>query len=562
MTPDANATQQGSTSPSSDQRHMSVAYSTPGDREEGESSNALGDVGEGGTPNAEQGEGSGGGGVNSGGESSRKRKVPPADERRTGPRGVANLTPEQLAKKRANDREAQRSIRQRTKNQIEGYERKIRELTSQQPYQELQNVIKQKEMVEQENLDIKKRLSQIIALITPILGTHGFEIPQLPPQPTYPPPNRPNSANRNASTPNSIASPSTIMGPSRPTPTAPIGPTQDSRTFIQTQQTQQLAQQRHDMVHNLDIGPERLGLDFLLEEGQRHKIPIPPAGAQENFGFQQAQRPVESLSPRDTHHRSNSIASNATNYHAPNSAPGSSSEVNGCTAPIRNGPPTCPLDSLLLDFLHERQAAAFDGLPTPKLVGPAYPSVSSLLNPSRGITSHPVSKVFTDILATFPDLSTLPERVAVLYIMFLLMRWQIHPSQANYDRLPSWITPRPSQVFTPHPAWIDHLPWPKMRDVLVRDYNPRDYLFDNFFIPFTSTLSLNWPYEPTDALLSSGGGIGGTGLGFSEEGELLINPVFERHLRRLENWSLGPAFANAFPGLRDTYRIKIDGDRR
>ena len=31
-------------------------------------------------------------------------------------RGVANLTPEQLAKKRANDREAQRAIRERTKS--------------------------------------------------------------------------------------------------------------------------------------------------------------------------------------------------------------------------------------------------------------------------------------------------------------------------------------------------------------------------------------------------------------------------------------------------------------
>ena len=40
-------------------------------------------------------------------------------------RGVANLTPDQLAKKRANDREAQRAIRERTKNTIEQLERKI-----------------------------------------------------------------------------------------------------------------------------------------------------------------------------------------------------------------------------------------------------------------------------------------------------------------------------------------------------------------------------------------------------------------------------------------------------
>jgi hypothetical protein len=312
---------------------------------------------------------------------------------------------------------------------------------------------------------------------------------------------------------------------------------------IQSAQTQQLAQQRHDMTHNLDMGPEKLGLDFLLDGTQRiNKIPNGINGSHETASsFQHLPRESDRGSP--SHKRSNSIAS----YNSANPSP----EMTGHAAPIRNGPSTCPLDSLLLDFLHERQQQAADGVATPKLVGPAYPSVSSLLNPARSVHSHPLSKVFTDILATFPDLSTLPEKVAVLYIMFLIMRWQIAPTQENYDRLPDWVTPRASQLFTPHPAWIDHLPWPKMRDRLVRDYNPRDYLFDNFFIPFTTTLSLNWPYEPTDTLLSS-----------PENDDLMINPVFERHLRRLENWSLGPAFAKSFPGLADTYRLKNDGDRR
>lgn len=85
-------------------------------------------------------------------------------------RGVANLTPDQLAKKRANDREAQRAIRERTKNQIESLERKIRELTSQQPYQELQHVLRQKEAVELENVEIRKRLASVLSIIQPVLG--------------------------------------------------------------------------------------------------------------------------------------------------------------------------------------------------------------------------------------------------------------------------------------------------------------------------------------------------------------------------------------------------------
>ena len=89
-------------------------------------------------------------------------------------RGVANLTPEQLNKKRANDREAQRAIRERTKGQIESLEKKIHELTSQQPYKELQHALRQKELVESENEEIKKRLHAVLGIIEPMTGGNGI----------------------------------------------------------------------------------------------------------------------------------------------------------------------------------------------------------------------------------------------------------------------------------------------------------------------------------------------------------------------------------------------------
>ena len=118
----------------------------------------------------------------------------------------------------------------------------------------------------------------------------------------------------------------------------------------------------------------------------------------------------------------------------------------------------------------------------------------------------------------------------------MLPAWsRLPPSYALFPTA-EWMTPRPSQLFTPHPAWIEFLPWPKMRDKLVSNY--QDYAFENWFIPYTLTLSVNWPYEPTDCLLST-----------SENEELTINPVFERHVMRLENWSLGPAFTKAHPAM-------------
>ncbi|KAI2784075.1 hypothetical protein F4815DRAFT_267736 [Daldinia loculata] len=480
-------------------------------------------------------------------------------KRRTGPspRGVANLTPEQLAKKRANDREAQRAIRERTKNQIEALERRIRELTSQQPYQELQAAIRAKEAIEAENAEIKGRLASVLSLIQPILSNQQVDGAYASPTPIITPaqtaqrsPSAPTSYN--ASTPVSAASPSAADTPSQ----AQSQSQSQSQAHPSPHFTQvMLNQQRHDLFHNLDLGPgEQLKLDFLLDPSHRvNKMQTGVNGAQDTPGHQHLPTKhdwnVGLLPPPRNHATVNSGPHQHQQRrieYAPRNVfqPVDSSWV-GNSAPIKNGPSTCPLDSLLLEFLQERRQRAAEGVPTGDIIGPRYPSVSSLLNPANSVFSHPLSKVFTDILAAFPGISGLPERVAVLYYMFLVMRWQVSPTQENYDLLPSFALPTPTQLQVTHPAWIDHLPFPHMREKLAKEYNPVEFLFDNFFIPFTTTISLNWPYEATDTLLQSPDG-----------NELLINPVFERHLRRFENWTLGEPFDKAFPRLRGTYNLK------
>ncbi|KAI9759455.1 MAG: hypothetical protein M1835_000365 [Candelina submexicana] len=478
-------------------------------------------------------------------------------------RGVANLTPEQLAKKRAADREAQRAIRERTKNQIETLENRIRELEAQQPYLDLQYALRQKEAVEAQNEEIRKKLASVLAIVQPLVGRQGLndleEATSLSVQRTHhngtvtknhctlsnhfhqkAPPHVPTTPSTIVS---DTASPETDMPSPASTscqstrrgwPAPGAAPTSNVRARTPPST---FHQQRDNLTHGLDLGTsgEKLGFDFLLDS--RQQIAKLTTG-ESNESSTSHQSQMAPHSPHDSRLSGSSVP-RMEGYPTCHSG---TPRVAHC-APILNITATCPLDSLLLDFLAERQQQAAEGVPSKKLVGPAYPSVSSLLNPEQSVYSHPVSKVFTDILATFPDLSSLPEQVAVLFIMFLIMRWQISPTQENYDRLPDWVTPRPSQLFTPHPAWIDHLPWPRMRDKMVDSY--QNYPFENWFIPYTTTLSLNWPYEPTDTLLST-----------AESDDLMINPVFERHLRNLNNWSLGPAFAKAFPALVETTRIE------
>lgn len=379
---------------------------------------------------------------------------------------------------------------------------------------------------------------------------------------------------------------------------------------IEDQTRLHLSQQQHSLRHSLDLGSnERLDVQFLLGPSQSHRVPRMQKGingAQDTLEYrhvpmkhdwssinheqtaalhtkssawdssactQGASIPAvvhRAESSATQHGQDSSAAPSVTSpaysrsytnnqfgrSHSANPGPSPSPGMDTFdtdveveagarySAPVRNSDPTCPLDSLLLDFLSERHQRVAEGLPMHEVVGPRYPSVSSLLNPANSAYSHPVSKFFTDILATFPDISKLPERVAVLYVMFLVMRWQVSPTRENYELLPPWITPLPLQLAEPHPAWIDHLPFPQMREKLTRFWNPTDYAFDNFFVPFTTTLSLSWPYEETDTLLQS-----------PDSDELMINPVFERHLRNLDNWKLGDAFAKAFPSLIGTFNF-------
>jgi len=97
-----------------------------------------------------------------------------------------------------------------------------------------------------------------------------------------------------------------------------------------------------------------------------------------------------------------------------NARDGFCNNMQAYAVPVRNVRATCPLDGLLLDFLADRRQQAEKGVSTAELIGPAYPSMVTLIDPQRGLASHPLSKVFTDMLSKFPDISTLPEQVAVL----------------------------------------------------------------------------------------------------------------------------------------------------
>ncbi|KAF1971007.1 hypothetical protein BU23DRAFT_510688 [Bimuria novae-zelandiae CBS 107.79] len=534
---------------------------------------------------------------------------PSSKKRRTGTssRGVANLTPEQLARKRANDREAQRAIRERTKNQIDALNRRIQELESQQPYHDLQLVLREKDQVFAELQDVRKRLESIVSIASPVLrGSNGLSgtcesrerndhdqwhsrlaelaaaatRSPLPVSPSHQPtshPHDPRILNATLGEKAAVSPQNGIHSPSVTDPGRPWGAFSDHVPGHERRFPAEASQYHHERIAHAspDLHYEqspfdndkRMGVNFLLENNGQSQNLDPSLGP-----------------PHPPHIVTTASLGSGLGYHAPILVP-------HLTLP-RNLPTTCPLDAILLDFLTERQQRAAAGDHIKTLVGPHYPNFTPIVYPDRNVDAHPLSKLFTDILRTFPDICGLPEQVAIVYIMFLIMRWQIEPSAENYDRLPDWVTPRASQLFIAHPVWTDHVPWPKLRDSLITTQT--DTTFDAFFIPFTTTISLNWPYEPRDCLLpasklhasslsttssiahsspfstavNAGSPAGpatpqpvstpGTTLGQlpKDDDEWLINPAFESHLRNLNNWSLGPSFRSSFPAFGNAVRIK------
>ncbi|SMR48638.1 unnamed protein product [Zymoseptoria tritici ST99CH_1E4] len=508
-----------------------------------------------------------------------------------GSRGVANLTPDQLAKKRANDREAQRAIRERTKNTIEGLEGRIRELEAQQPYQELMKVVRERDEARRECEELRRRLGAVAGIVGGSSGGLGDLRSPLPPVheavgapaygqqqqqlqhqqgPQQPPQQQQQQQQHHQSqhlhpdlrSPHSNHSPT-----SAPASAAPVSPYANEEAAIRT-----WSQSASHASNNPQYPtPGENDYDTLQQRPtpSSHSPYEPANGERHNLNFllesstQQQQQHQPSHSP----HNAQPYPSPQTDLHPPIHA----------RFPL-NGPPTCPLDSLLLDFAHKRRQRIHSGATLPSAAGPPEVLFSATHDFTSLQSDQPITSMLIDVLSKFPDVARLPERIAVLYVMFVVSRWQICGDRESWDALPEWARCVEEQVGRKHAAFVDYLPWPHMRRHLSHPTSPVD--FTDFFVPYTCTLSLNWPHGDETVLTrtpgrprasrrmsgenarrstSSSSPTGrpadqaGDGAGGLEEGEatLSINPAFMEHLRDLRNWSLGSRFRNTFPFLCD-----------
>lgn len=97
---------------------------------------------------------------------------------RAGTRSVNTLSAAQLERKRANDREAQRAIRQRTKEHIDKLEKRVAELSINEEIKEqLTAALRRNEELEQENAVLRTKLDQASVALAVAESRSGLLVP-------------------------------------------------------------------------------------------------------------------------------------------------------------------------------------------------------------------------------------------------------------------------------------------------------------------------------------------------------------------------------------------------
>ncbi|KIW02317.1 uncharacterized protein PV09_06463 [Verruconis gallopava] len=154
--------------------------------------------------------------------------------------------------------------------------------------------------------------------------------------------------------------------------------------------------------------------------------------------------------------------------------------------------PTGPFDEMILDLLRTYRDRNHM-TETPLEFGHSdFPSVNSLLNPIIDEPDKPVSSTIARHMARVIRVNTLPEKIALLYITCMLIRWQICPSAENYATMPRFMQPGSAQLVIAHPVWIDTIGWPKARQRLIEEMDFTEY--PDWASLITRSFSINWPY--------------------------------------------------------------------
>ncbi|KAI2632217.1 hypothetical protein GGR54DRAFT_24886 [Hypoxylon sp. NC1633] len=127
-----------------------------------------------------------------------------------------------------------------------------------------------------------------------------------------------------------------------------------------------------------------------------------------------------------------------------------------------------------------------------------------------------------------------PERLAMGWLSYHLVRWISAPSEERFSRLQDFQKPVDEQLCQSHPYFADFALWPTFRANLIK--HQHTYEIEDVIGLTTCCLKVRWPWNKP--FLEPG-----------DDGQLAILPDFYNTFTRLEGWGLTKEFSNKYPEL-------------
>ncbi|KAJ4337544.1 hypothetical protein N0V95_008306 [Ascochyta clinopodiicola] len=138
------------------------------------------------------------------------------------------------------------------------------------------------------------------------------------------------------------------------------------------------------------------------------------------------------------------------------------------------------------------------------------------------------------------------ERLATAYKSFKLLKYYLHGTAEQLLKVPKWLRPSLTQSSTMHPIAVDFFAWPTLRDRLVSQHTS---IFQTSTLShvYSRYLRFDWPFAFEDAFY------------YDDARERYFpSPLFERYHGDLRRWNVTEDFYDKFPDMRGD----IEGDRR
>ncbi|KAI8150624.1 hypothetical protein K4K49_011991 [Colletotrichum sp. SAR 10_70] len=463
---------------------------------------------------------------------------PSKPAKRKGTRSVSTLTPSQLARKRANDREAQRAIRARTKEHIERLERELEELKSERnrdQSQTVQELLRKNKALEEELFKLREsvgipngqsypnsvyddNLSSISGAVpsprsSPFPSNGDYNVMQELGPSYVPMPDASESWGPGipVSVPSTVSSPSSSANTDEYgagyIPTSVPAPMMDARSIPSKMEYDDVDSAVVEFVSNPGVLPTTVGPLIRQPGTTLWEIPtliVPPTCRIDQLlvGFIQDCRRLSQLKPLDSLLRPARVnMKNFLEYHP---------------ASPTNSPPRCQLADL--DRAASNSAAASGA-------------------------NHPMAELIT-ALVNKAGVTNVIERLAVFAVIQRAVAWLVHPTREAYMAMVQELTPKPIQTAIPHPQWVDLILWAPLRTAIIERQDA--YANEEFQAVYSSSLRLiNWPCRPIDALVVD-----------PQSGEMWLSDTFTAHAMRVENWRLNENFVRRYPELRGCVAVE------